>query len=88
MHKPEIIQCIRDTILTVLIDEDMTNEIIKSLLKNLGGQDIYIPTDDINCRNSKIKSYYHEGMSVEKLAYKFRLHKKTICRVIKKDATK
>jgi Mor family transcriptional regulator len=66
-------------------DPQVSEKIVYALVKNLGGDRLYIPMNDYERRNSEIKSLYRHGATTSQLAKRYRLADRTIRRIITGD---
>lgn len=66
----------------VIGDSDQALKVVYALLKEFGGERIYIPHNGFAERNAEIKSMHNAGVSVQLLAMRYRLSKMTIYRII------
>jgi len=66
-------------------DEHSAALIVFALIKEFGGEALYVPKDDYRHRNAEIKSLYNAGASIEHLAKRFHLSERTIYRIINAD---
>lgn len=77
-----IIQEMRRVVVGVVGDEQKAIDVVYELIKNFGGERLYMPVNDCETRNREIRSLHDSGASVEQLAKRYRLSPKTIYRVL------
>lgn len=72
----------RRVVSDVLGNEEQARIIVFALIKNFGGERLTMPVNDYEKRNREIHELHHHGASVEQLAARYRLSKKTIYRIL------
>ena len=77
-----LIQEMQRVVNQVTQDEEQSQAIVYALLKNFGGDRLYLPHNDYDRRNQEIIDLYNAGAEIEKLAARYRLSKKTIKRIL------
>lgn len=77
-----IIQEMNRVVMSVLGNEMQASEVVYALIKNFGGERIYLPSNDYGKRNSEIIELFKAGASVDQLARRYRLSVKTVYRII------
>ncbi len=83
-----IIQEMRRVVAGVIGDDQQAVDVVFALIKNFGGERLYIPTNNFNMRNSEINSLHSSGATVDHLAKRYQLSPKTIYRILEGHLTK
>ncbi len=65
--------------------EIQADKIVFALMKNFGGERLYIPSNDYESRNREIRELYRSGASVDKLSARYRVSVRTVYRIIESD---
>ena len=66
-------------------DEHQANAIVYALIRNFGGERLYIPHHDYQERNQEMISLHQAGASIDQLAIRYRLAIKTVYRIVMRD---
>jgi Mor family transcriptional regulator len=74
----------RRIVTAVCHDEQQATAIVYALIRNLGGERLYIPHNNYTERNNEMKCLYQSGATVEQLASRYRLCEITVQRIVKK----
>lgn len=83
-----IIQEMHRVVTGVIGDDNQANDVVFALIKNFGGERLYIPTNSFTMRNSEINSLHSSGATVDYLAKRYQLSPKTIYRILEDHPTK
>lgn len=78
-----IINEMRLVVAGIVDDDQQANDVVYALIRQFGGDQLYLPCNDYEMRNKEIKTLYKAKVSVESLAKRFKLSPKTIYRIIK-----
>lgn len=78
-----IILEMRRVVTTITNDEQQANAVVYALIRNFGGERLYIPHNDYQIRNEEMICLYQAGASLEQLASRYRLAVTTINRILK-----
>lgn len=68
-----------------VVAEHQANTIVYALIRNFGGERLYIPHHDYQERNQEMISLHQAGASIDQLASRYRLAIKTVYRIIMRD---
>ena len=77
-----IIDEMRRVVTAVTGDDKQAGEVVHALIKNFGGERLYIPGNNHALRNTEIQSLRRAGSSVCQLSKRYRLTSATIYRII------
>ncbi len=78
-----IIQEMRDVVEGIIGDDDKASDIVYALIKQFGGNRLYIPHNDYQLRNREIKQLASQGVDIDLLSKRYQLSAKTVKRIIK-----
>lgn len=78
-----IIQEMRDVVEGIIGDDDKASDIVYALIKQFGGNRLYIPHNDYQLRNREIKQLASQGVDIDILSKRYQLSAKTVKRIIK-----
>jgi len=77
-----IIEEMQDVVMEVTGDKTLSATIVHHLIKKLGGCQLYLPHNDYEKRNLEIKALKREGANTKQLATRYKLHERTIRRIL------
>jgi Mor family transcriptional regulator len=77
-----LIKQMRTVVTSVTNDEKQASEIVHALIKNFGGERLYIPCNDHERRNLEMRSLHRAGATATQLAKRYRLRTETVYRII------
>lgn len=78
----KLIQEMERVVSQVTQDDKQSQAIVYALIKNFGGERLYLPHQDYERRNQEIMDLYNAGAEIDKLAARYRLSEKTIKRIL------
>ena len=78
-----IIKEMRIIVAGIVGDDQQANDVVYALIRQFGGDQFYLPSNDYEMRNREIKSLHDSQVSIDALARRFKLSPKTIYRIIK-----
>ena len=77
-----IIKQMIETVDRVIDDESKAKAVVFAIMKEYGGERLYIPANDYVSRNAEIRELHAAGLTPEQLARRYRLSVRTIGRIV------
>lgn len=73
---------LRELLGSMIGDDALADQVVREFLRYFGGVACYFPAQDFQTRNREIADLHAAGMPVDAIAKRFRLHAKTVYRIL------
>lgn len=74
---------LEQTVAEVIGDLDLSRRVVAEILRQHGGDRIYLPADHYRYRNEQIVELVESGVAVERVSRRFGLCERTVRRIVK-----